>query len=130
MVLFDKSWACCAAREGRGMRTAWHTHPRGQTLIVTAACIRVQREGGLVEEIRPGDGVWLLPDEKHGQSMPTTAMTHIAIQENLTGQVVGGVKGVRDQQCRKGPDQRSWTWIMNERSSVRPPKLVMRFVTV
>lgn len=57
-------------------------------------------------------------------------MTHIAIQAKLMGKVVDCVKGVRNQQYRKGPDQRSWSWIMNERSSVRAPELVMRFVTV
>ena len=65
-----------------GARTAWHTHPLGQTLIVTAGCGRVQREGGPVEEIRPGDVVWFPPGEKHWHgATPTTAMTHIAIQE-------------------------------------------------
>ena len=65
-----------------GARTAWHTHPLGQTLIVTAGCGRVQREGGPIENIQPGDVVWFPPGEKHwhGRS-PTTAMTHIAIAE-------------------------------------------------
>ena len=70
-----------------GARTAWHTHPLGQTLIVTAGCGRVQREGGPVEEIRPGDVVWFAPGEKHWHgATPTTAMTHIAIQEKLERQ--------------------------------------------
>jgi quercetin dioxygenase-like cupin family protein len=65
-----------------GARTAWHTHPLGQTLIVTAGCGWVQREGGPIEEIRPGDVVWFAPGEKHWHgASPTTAMTHIAIQE-------------------------------------------------
>ena len=69
-----------------GARTAWHTHPLGQTLIVTAGVGWVQREGGPVEEIRPGDVVWFPPGEKHWHgATPTTAMTHIAIQEALNG---------------------------------------------
>ncbi len=69
-----------------GARTAWHTHPLGQTLIITAGCGWVQREGGPVEEIRPGDVVWFSPGEKHWHgATPTTAMTHIAIQEALDG---------------------------------------------
>jgi quercetin dioxygenase-like cupin family protein len=82
-----------------GARTAWHTHPLGQTLIVTAGCGRVQREGGPVEEIRPGDVVWFAPGEKywHGAG-PTTAMTHIAIQEALDGKVVDWMEKVTDAQ--------------------------------
>ena len=69
-----------------GARTAWHTHPLGQTLIVTSGCGWVQREGGPVEEIRPGDVVWFPPGEKHWHgATPTTAMTHIAIAEALDG---------------------------------------------
>src|SRR5881394_587162 len=65
-----------------GARTAWHTHPLGQTLIVTAGCGRVQRSGGPIEEIRPGAVVWFAPGEKHWHgASPTTALTHIAIQE-------------------------------------------------
>ena len=72
-----------------GARTAWHTHPLGQTLIVTAGCGRVQREGGPIEEIRPGDVVWFSPGEKHWHgATPTTAMTHIAIQEKKDEKVV------------------------------------------
>ena len=75
-----------------GARTAWHTHPLGQTLIVTAGCGLAQRWGGPVEEIRPGDVVWFPPGEKHWHgAAPTTAMTHIAIQEALDGKVVEGV---------------------------------------
>ncbi len=72
-----------------GARTAWHTHPLGQTLIVTAGCGRAQRWGGPIEEIRPGDVVSILPNEKHWHgASPTSAMTHIAIQEALDGKVV------------------------------------------
>ena len=69
-----------------GARTAWHTHPLGQTLIVTAGCGRAQRWGGPVEAIRPGDVIWFAPGEKHWHgATPTTAMTHLAIQEKLGG---------------------------------------------
>src|SRR3954469_4191943 len=82
-----------------GARTAWHTHPLGQTLIVTAGCGRVQRWGGPVEEIRPGDVVWFPPGEKHWHgAAPTTAMTHIAIQEQLDGKVVDWLEHVTDKQ--------------------------------
>jgi len=84
-----------------GARTAWHTHPLGQTLIVTSGCGRVQREGGTVEDIRPGDVVWFAPDEKHWHgASPTTAMTHIAIQEALNGTVVDWMEQVSDEQYR------------------------------
>jgi quercetin dioxygenase-like cupin family protein len=74
-----------------GARTAWHTHPLGQTLIVTAGCGWVQREGGPVEEIRPGDVVWFSPNEKHWHgATPTTAMTHIAIQGKKTARLSTG----------------------------------------
>ena len=82
-----------------GARTAWHTHPLGQTLIVTSGCGRAQREGGLIEEIRPGDVVWFPPGEKHWHgAAPTTAMTHIAIQEQLGGKAVDWLEKVRDEQ--------------------------------
>ena len=82
-----------------GARTAWHTHPLGQTLIVTAGCGRVQREGGPVEEIRPGDVIWIPPGEKHWHgAAPTTAMTHIAIQEKLDGKTVDWMEPVSDEQ--------------------------------
>src|SRR3954464_11315860 len=72
-----------------GARTAWHTHPLGQTLIVTSGCGRVQRWGGSIEEIRPGDVIWFPAREKHWHGAgPTTAMTHIAIQEYLDGKPV------------------------------------------
>jgi quercetin dioxygenase-like cupin family protein len=84
-----------------GARTAWHTHPLGQTLIVTAGVGRVAREGGPVEEIRPGDVVWFAPSEKHWHgASPTVAMTHIAIQEALDGKVVDWMDHVSDAQYR------------------------------
>ena len=81
-----------------GARTAWHTHPLGQTLIVTFGCGRVQRWGGPIEEIRPGDVVWIPPGEKHWHGgASTTAMTHIAIQEQLDGKVVEWMEHVSDE---------------------------------
>src|SRR5512142_2338803 len=78
-------------------RTAWHTHPLGQTLIVISGCGRVQRWGGRVEEIRPGDVVWFAPGEKHWHgAAPKTAMTHIAIQEALDGKPVDWLEKVSD----------------------------------
>ena len=80
-----------------GARTAWHTHPLGQTLIVTAGCGRVQREGGPVEEIRPGDVVWFAPGERHWHGASAqTAMTHIAIQEVKDGKAVDWAEQVSD----------------------------------
>jgi quercetin dioxygenase-like cupin family protein len=85
-----------------GARTAWHTHPLGQTLIITAGCGRVQREGGPVEEVHPGDVVWFSPGEKHWHGAgPTRAMTHIAIQEALDGKVVDWMEHVTDEQYGK-----------------------------
>jgi len=82
-----------------GARTAWHTHPLGQTLIVTAGCGRAQRWGGPVEEIRPGDVIWFPPSEKHWHgAAPTTAMTHIAVQEQLDGKAVEWLEKVSDEQ--------------------------------
>ncbi len=84
-----------------GARTAWHTHPLGQTLIVTAGCGWVQRDGGPVEEIRPGDVVWFPAGEKHWHGgTPTTAMSHIAIQEKLNGSPVDWLEQVSDAQYR------------------------------
>lgn len=89
-----------------GARTAWHTHPLGQTLIVTSGCGWAQREGGSVEEIRPGDVVWFAPDEKHWHgATATTAMTHIAIQEALNGSPVTWMEKVDDEQYGAGPPQ-------------------------
>jgi quercetin dioxygenase-like cupin family protein len=85
-----------------GARTAWHTHPLGQTLIVTAGSGWVQREGGPVEEVHPGDVVWFPPGEKHWHgATPTTAMTHIAIQESRDGKVVDWLEHVSDEQYRR-----------------------------
>src|ERR1700760_1234162 len=85
-----------------GARTAWHTHPFGQTLIVTSGCGWVQREGGAIEEIRPGDVVWFSPGEKHWHgATPATAVTHIAIQERLNGKAVDWMEQVSDEQYRR-----------------------------
>lgn len=82
-----------------GARTAWHTHPLGQTLIVTSGCGLVQRWGGAIEQIRPGDVIWFPPGEKHWHgATPTTAMTHIAIQELLDGKAVEWMEQVSDEQ--------------------------------
>jgi len=88
-----------------GARTAWHTHPLGQTLIVTSGAGRAQRWGGPVEEIRPGDVIWFPPGEKHWHgAAPTAAMTHIAIAEWPNGKVVEWMEKVSDEQYR--PDGR------------------------
>jgi quercetin dioxygenase-like cupin family protein len=85
-----------------GARTAWHTHPLGQTLIVTAGCGRVQRWGGSIEEIRLGDVVWFPPGEKHWHGAgPATAMTHIAIVEVLDGKSADWMEKVSDEQYSK-----------------------------
>lgn len=82
-----------------GARTAWHTHPLGQTLIVLSGIGLAQREGGAIEEIRPGDIVWFAPGEKHWHgASPTMAMTHIATQEELNGKVVDWMEKVSDEQ--------------------------------
>jgi quercetin dioxygenase-like cupin family protein len=84
-----------------GARTAWHTHPLGQALIVTSGRGRVQRWGGPIEEIRPGDVVWIPPGEKHWHgATPMTAMTHIAMQEALNGSPVEWMEKVSDEQYR------------------------------
>ena len=83
-------------------RTAWHTHPLGQTLHVLAGVGRVQLWGGPVREIRAGDTVWIAPNEKHWHgASPTTAMTHIAIQEKKDGKVVDWMEKVTDEQYRR-----------------------------
>jgi quercetin dioxygenase-like cupin family protein len=85
-----------------GARTAWHTHPLGQTLIVTVGCGRAQRWGGSIEEIRPGDVISFAPNEKHWHgAAPTTAMTHIAIVEQLDGKSADWMEKVSDEQYRK-----------------------------
>jgi quercetin dioxygenase-like cupin family protein len=85
-----------------GARTAWHTHPLGQTLIITAGSGWVQREGGQVEEIHQGDIVWFSPNEKHWHgATATTAMSHIAVQEKLNGSPVDWMEAVTDEQYDK-----------------------------
>jgi quercetin dioxygenase-like cupin family protein len=85
-----------------GARTAWHTHPLGQTLIVTSGLGFAQREGGSIEEIRPGDVVWFAPNEKHWHgASPTIAMTHIAIQEALDGKVVDWMEKVTEAEYQQ-----------------------------
>ena len=85
-----------------GARSAWYTHPLGQILIVTAGCGWVQREGAPIEEIHPGDIVWIPPGEKHWHgATPATGMTHIAIQEELDGKVGDWMEKVSDEQYRK-----------------------------
>lgn len=85
-----------------GGRTAWHTHPLGQTLIVTSGCGWAQREGGPVEEIRSGDVVWFAPGERHWHgATATTAMSHIAIQEKLDGKAVDWLEQVSDEAYRR-----------------------------
>ena len=87
-----------------GARTAWHTHPLGQTLIVIAGCGWAQREGAPVEEIHPGDVVWFPPGEKHWHgATAATAMSHIAIQEKLDGKTVDWMEKVTDEQYRAAP---------------------------
>jgi quercetin dioxygenase-like cupin family protein len=82
-----------------GARTAWHTHPLGQRVVVTAGSGLAQRWGGPMEQIRPGDVVWFPPGEKHWHgASPTTAMTHIAIQEALAGKAVEWLENVSDEQ--------------------------------
>ncbi len=82
-----------------GARTAWHTHPLGQTLLVTAGCGRAQREGGLIEEICPGDVIWFSPNEKHWHGAgPATGVTHLAIQEALEGEAVEWLEKVSDEE--------------------------------
>ena len=87
-----------------GARTAWHTHPLGQTLIITAGCGWVCREGGPIEEVHPGDVVWFPPGEKHWHgATATTAMSHIAVQEKLDGKAVDWLEHVTEDEYRGGP---------------------------
>jgi quercetin dioxygenase-like cupin family protein len=106
-VRVDPLFEAAAPARGRGAsvtfepaaRTAWHTHPLGQTLIVISGLGRAQRWGGEIEEIRPGDVVWFEPGEKHWHgAAPAKAMTHIAIQEALDGKVVDWMEKVSDEQ--------------------------------
>jgi quercetin dioxygenase-like cupin family protein len=85
-----------------GARTAWHTHPLGQAIIITSGCGWVQREGGPIEEVRPGDVVWFPPGLKHWHgATPTNGMTHIAISESLNGKNVEWMEKVTDEQYRR-----------------------------
>ncbi len=87
-----------------GARSAWHTHPLGQTLVVTAGVGRVQFWGGAIEEIRPGDVVWIPPGQKHWHgASPTTAMTHLALQEQFGGKAVDWLEKVTDAQYGNPP---------------------------
>lgn len=89
-----------------GARSAWHTHPLGQTLIVTSGCGLIQSWGGPIREIRPGDVIWTPPGEKHWHgAKPNTAMTHIAIQEALDGIVVDWMEKVSDEQYKRPYEQ-------------------------
>jgi len=93
---------CASVTFEPGARTAWHIHPLGQTLIVTSGLGWAQRKGGAIEEIRPGDVVWFAPGEKHWHgAAPTTALTHIAIQEALNGKAVEWMEKVTDEQCQR-----------------------------
>ena len=95
--------ACASVTFEPGARTAWHTHPLGQTLIVTGGSGRAQRWGGPIEEIRPGDVIWIPPGEKHWHgAAATTAMTHIAIHERLDGRTVEWMEQVSDEQDQGG----------------------------
>jgi quercetin dioxygenase-like cupin family protein len=92
---------CASVTFEPGARTAWHVHPFGQTLIVTSGLGWAQHEGGPIEEIRPGDVIWFAPNEKHWHgATPTTAMTHIAIQEALNGKAVEWMEKVSEEQYR------------------------------
>ena len=85
-----------------GARTAWHTHPLGQTLVIVSGCGWVQREGGPIEEVYPGDVVWFSPGERHWHgATATTGMTHLAIQEKLNGIAVDWMEKVTDEEYQK-----------------------------
>jgi quercetin dioxygenase-like cupin family protein len=96
--------ACASVTFEPGARTAWHTHPLGQTLVVTAGVGWTQCEGGPIEEIRAGDVIWCPPNHRHWHgASPTTGMTHIAIQEALDGKFVEWMEHVTDEQYLAGP---------------------------
>jgi quercetin dioxygenase-like cupin family protein len=96
--------SCASVTFEPGARTAWHTHPLGQTLIVTVGCGWTQCEGGSIVEIRPGDVIWCPPNRRHWHgATPTTGMTHIAIQEALNGKVVEWMQHVTDAEYLAGP---------------------------
>lgn len=95
--------SCASVTFEPGARSAWHTHPLGQTLVVTAGCGWTQCEGGPIVEIRAGDVIWCPPNHKHWHgSMPTTSMTHVAIQEALNGKVVEWMEYVTDAEYLRG----------------------------
>lgn len=97
---------CASVTFEAGARTAWHTHPLGQTLIVTAGVGRAQSEGHEIQEIHPGDMVWFAPNEKHWHgATPETGMTHIAIQEALNGKVVNWLEHVTDEEYLSGKQE-------------------------
>src|SRR5262249_45213762 len=113
-----------------GARTAWHTPPLGQTLMVTAGCGWVQREGGPVEEVRPGDEVWFPPGEKHWHgATPTTAMTHIAIQEGLDGKGVEGMEQVNEEHYGAVMDRAERLAALGESSSAGRRPLRVRWAS-
>ncbi|MCA8959091.1 MAG: cupin domain-containing protein [Planctomycetes bacterium] len=94
--------SCASVTFEPGARTAWHTHPVGQHLLITSGVGRVQREGGEIEEVRPGDVVWFPPGEKHWHgASPTIAMTHLAIQESKNGSAVEWLEHVTNDQYGK-----------------------------
>ena len=94
---------CASVTFEPGARTAWHTHPLGQTLVVTAGCGQAQRWGGPIETIRPGDVVWFAPGEKHWHgAAAATAMTHVAVQEQLGGKAVDWLEHVSGEQYQGG----------------------------
>lgn len=99
--------ACASVTFEPGARTAWHTHPLGQVLIITAGCGWTQCEGEAAVEIRAGDVIWCPPNHRHWHgATPTTSMTHIAIQEALDGRVVSWMEKVTDEQYLAGPRRR------------------------
>ena len=100
--------SCAAVTFEPGARSNWHTHPLGQTLIVTFGCGWTQCEGGEIVEIRAGDVIWCPPGHKHWHgATPTTAMTHIAVQEALDGKNVEWMEPVSDDQYRAGPARKT-----------------------
>lgn len=104
-----------------GARTAWHSHPLGQTLIVTAGCGQVQRRGGPVEEIRPGDVVSIAPGEEHWHgATATTAMTHIAIMEQQEGNAVQWKEQVTEEEFQAGSPRKDET----AKNCIRPERLL------
>ena len=98
--------SCASVTFEPGARSAWHTHPLGQTLVVTFGCGWTQCEGEAIVEIRPGDVIWCPPGKKHWHgATPATAMTHIAIQEALDGTAVNWMEKVTDDEYLAGPQR-------------------------